>query len=208
MGSNGEIVVSSEEARTGMEFYRQALQNNKAIHPNSRDFDSVKAGMAFANGELAMMVNWFGFASMCEVIEESKVKGNVDVTMVPAGPNGNGVSLNAYWMYAIGKGSAVKSIAYDFIRFSINAENDKRLTMEGGIGCRKSTWMDAEVNQKVPYYHKLEELHTDTRSLPGRNDWAKISEVIDYLVLEVINTSKDIQTILDTAQDKIDSIIK
>ena len=206
--SNKKIKINTQQAIEGMEFYRKALQNTAAIHPDSRDFDSVKAGMAFANGNLAMMVNWFGFASMCEVLEDSKVKGKVDVANVPAGIHGDGVSLNAYWMYVIGNGSTQKDLAYDFIKFAVNAENDKLLTLEGGIGCRKSTWHDIRVNQTVPYYHKLEKLHENTRSLPRKSNWSEIAEVIDQLVLQVINTSIDIKIILNEAQDKINSIEK
>ena len=49
------------------------------MHPDCREMDSVKSGLAFAAGEVAMMVNWFGFAAMCEMIPESRVKGRVDV---------------------------------------------------------------------------------------------------------------------------------
>jgi multiple sugar transport system substrate-binding protein len=201
-----KIKINTPVAIEGMKFYRKALQNSNAIHPDSRQFDSVQSGMAFANGNLAMMVNWFGFASYCEVFADSKVKGKVDVTHVPAGPNGEGVSLNVYWMYVIGKGSVNKKIAYDFIQFAINAQNDKLLTLEGGIGCRKSTWHDKEVNTIVPYYYKLEELHQNARSLPSKRNWAEIANVIDQVVLEVINSSVNIHNILDKGQLKIDKI--
>ncbi|GIZ09567.1 sugar ABC transporter substrate-binding protein [Flavobacterium sp. UMI-01] len=204
--ANKKIKINTAVAVEGMEFYRKALQNTDAIHPDSRNFDSVKSGMAFANGNLAMMVNWFGFASFSEVYADSKVKGKVDVTNVPAGPNGEGVSLNAYWMYVIGKGSKNKQLAYDFIQFAVNAQNDKLLTLEGGIGCRKSTWHDNEVNIVVPYYYKLEELHQNTRSLPRKSNWSAIADVIDQVVLDVINSEKDIETILNQAQLKIDQI--
>ncbi len=203
---NKKIKLNSEEAIKGMEFYRKALRNSKAIHPESRDFDSVKSGMAFANGHLAMMVNWFGFASMCEFLENSKVKGKVDIANVPAGPDAKGASLNAYWMYVIGSGSKHKDLAYEFIKYAVNEENDKLLTLEGAIGCRKSTWHDADVNNKIPYYHKLEALHKNTRSLPRKSNWSEIADVIDQLVIDVINTSKDIKSVIDSAQKEIDRI--
>jgi multiple sugar transport system substrate-binding protein len=198
-----KIRLNSLEAIEGMTFYRKALQNSNAIHPESRNFDSVKSGMAFANGQLAMMVNWFGFASMCEVLENSNVRGKVDVANVPAGPNGEGISLNAYWMYVIGKGSTKKDLAYEFIKYAVNIKNDKLLTLEGAIGCRISTWNDNEVNQIVPYYYKLEELHKNTRSLPRKSNWSEIATIIDKLVLLVINSTVEIETILNEAQEEI-----
>ncbi len=204
--ANKQIKLNSDAAIEGMEFYRKALKNQNAIHPKSREFDSVKSGMAFAKGNLAMMVNWFGFASMCEFLEDSKVKGKVDIANVPAGPTGEGTSLNAYWMYVIGSGSLKKEVAYNFIKFAVNAENDKLLTLEGAIGCRKSTWYDKDVNNEVPYYSKLEALHKKTRSLPRKSNWSEIADVIDQLVLKVINSSEDIKFILDNAQLEINRI--
>ncbi|WP_068472979.1 ABC transporter substrate-binding protein [Saccharicrinis aurantiacus] len=206
LAEDGAVILNSEQAIAGMKYYRSAIKNTEMVHPKSFDLDSVQSGMAFANGEVAMMVNWFGFASMCEVYDKSKVKGKVDVAYVPAGAGGEGVSLNAYWLYALGTGSKHKQIAYDFMRFAINAENDKLLTLEGGIGCRKSTWIDAEVNSVVPYYYKLEKLHKNTRALPKLAHWPKVASVIDKLVLEVINTEKDIEDILNEAQLKLDAM--
>lgn len=206
MTSDDKVVLNSKAAIEGMNYYRAVLNNSKVIHPKSRDFDSVQSGMAFANGEVAMMVNWFGFAPMCEVSDKSKVKGRVDVANVPAGENGQGVSLNAYWLYALGSGSKNKQLAYDFMQYAIRPENDKLMTMEGGIGCRKQTWQDDEVNEIAPYFHKLEELHKNTRALPCMADWAKIGEVIDKVVLDVINTDEAIEQILNRAQQKLDNI--
>ncbi|WP_075590231.1 ABC transporter substrate-binding protein [Labilibacter marinus] len=203
---DGGVLLNSPQAIEGMEFYRKALKNDKAMHPKSRDFDSVKLGLSFAQGELAMMVNWFGFASNCEVDENSKVAGKVDVANVPAGPSGQEVSLNAYWMYVIGAGSKQKQLAYDFIQFAVSKKNDEGLTLEGGIGCRKSTWHSSIVNEQIPYYHKLEELHSNTRSLPRKENWSQVADVIDQLVLDVINTDESIEEILNKAQEKANKL--
>ncbi len=206
IADDGKITLNSKAAIEGMKYYRAALINSEMIHPKSRDFDSVQSGMAFANGEIAMMVNWFGFASMCEVYEDSKVKGKVDIAYVPAGKGGEGISLNAYWLYALGTGSKHKQIAYDFMRYAISTENDKLMTLEGGIGCRKSTWKDSEINQLAPYFHKLEELHKNTKALPRMDDWAKVGDIIDKLVLDVINSETDIEEILNNAQQKYNEL--
>ncbi|MBD0376431.1 MAG: extracellular solute-binding protein [Flavisolibacter sp.] len=204
VNENATININSDAALQGLTFYRSIFQDTTAIHPHSKEYDSVQAGMAFARGEVAMMVNWFGFASMCEVIEESTVKGKVDITTIPKGPSGASASLNVYWLYAIGAGSNHKQLAYEFIRFAVNRHNDKLLTLEGGIGCRLSTWHDQEVNAIVPYYHKLEQLHQNAKSLPLKSNWAKIATVIDEVVLQTVNTHKPITELLHAGQQKIE----
>lgn len=150
-----------------------------------------------------MMVNWFGFASMCEVIDESAVKNEVDIAPIPCTPGNSPASLNVYWLYTVGSGSRHKEIAYDFIRFATTARNDKLLTLEGGIGCRISTWTDGGINAIIPYYYKLEQLHQQARALPQKGNWAQIAKIIDEVVLQAINTDTPAGQLLAAGQQKI-----
>ena len=77
---------------------------------------------------------------------------------------------------------------------------DKLLTLEGGIGCRKSTWQDADVNQTIPFYHHMEKLHAVARELPRLSNWAELAAVIDGLVLDVINTGEPISALIEKHQ--------
>lgn len=201
--TNGEVNINTPQAAEGLDFYRNIVRDQSAVHPQSVNYESVQMGMAFARGEAAMMVNWFGFASMCEVIAESTVKGKIAVANLPAAPGSESASLNVYWLYTIGSGSLHKQTAYDFLRFAVNQHNDKLLTLEGGIGCRISTWNDGGVNAIIPYYHKLEELHTVARMLPQKSNWAQIAHIIDEAVLAALNTTLPAAEILQQAQQKI-----
>ena len=206
--SKGCVSINTKAAAEGLSFYRDTLRDKTMVHPNTMQYESVQTGMAFARGEAAMMVNWFGFASMCEVIAESSVKGKVDIAPIPCTHGNRSASLNVYWLYTIGSGSRHKDVAYDFLRFAINQRNDKLLTMEGGIGCRISTWNDEEVNTLIPYYNKLEQLHQNARSLPQKANWAQIAAIIDEVVLQAINTDIPVEQLLAAGQEKIHIIDK
>ncbi len=199
----GRVVVDSPAACAGLEFYRTIVKDESIVHPRCREFDSVKSGLAFAAGEVALMVNWFGFAAMCEVVPESRVRGKVDIAAVPHAPGSASASLNCYWVYGVASGSPHQHRAYEFIRFAVSPENDRLLTLEGGIGCRKSTWRDAEVNRVAPYYRRLEALHRNARTLPRKTNWAELAEVIDRAVMEAVNTERPVQDILSAAQDEM-----
>jgi multiple sugar transport system substrate-binding protein len=199
----GKVTIDSPAACQALAYYRQILRDTTALHPGSAHFDSVKAGMAFARGEVALMVNWFGFASYGEVAADSQVKGRVAIAPVPQGPGGQAVSLNVYWTYGIGAGSAHQQVVYDFLRFALSQENDKLLTLEGGIGCRISTWHDAQVNAIIPYYHQLEDLHRHARELPRRADWPAIAAIIDQVVTSTRHTDEPVAEILRQGQQRI-----
>lgn len=205
---DNHVTINTPEAAAGLQYYRELLNDETAMHPQAMTFDSVQSGMAFARGEAAMMVNWFGFASMCEVIAESNIKGRVDIAPIPSNPGSQSASLNVYWMYTVGSGSRHKQTAYDFIRFATNTYNDKLLTLEGGIGCRISTWRDGGINAIIPYYYKLEELHRTARSMPQKGNWAQIGKIIDQVVLQAINTDIPAEELLKKAQEMINEIDK
>ena len=203
---DGSIDIDSSASLAALDFYRNIVKNSKVIHPGTAEFDSVAAGIAFSKGEAAMMINWFGFAAMCEVDPSSTVKGKVYVDLIPADADQISASLNVYWLYTIAKGSKHKHIAYDFLRFVTNPANDKLLTLEGAIGCRISTWNDPEINRTIPYYHKLESLHTVANMLPQHKKWAKIAAIIDELVLAAIHTDQPSSALIKIAQSQINRV--
>jgi len=206
LNTANQIDINHPAAIEALDFYRILVNNKKAVHPKSKEFGSVEAGMAFAEGQAAMAINWFGFASMCEVITESKVKGKVDIAELPSNENHKTASLNVYWLYTIGIGSKHKIIAYDFLRFATAPESDKLLTTEGGIGCRKSTWNDAEINKEIPFYHKLEMLHENALTLPQTPLWPKVAELIDQMVLKAIESDVPSEKLIKETQEKIEKL--
>ncbi|RXM45620.1 extracellular solute-binding protein [Flavobacterium sp. YO12] len=208
LDNNNQININQNQAVEALDYYRTIVSNADAVHPGSKNFGSVEAGMAFAEGQAAMAINWFGFASMCEVIDESKVKGKVDITELPFNANCKTASLNVYWLYTIGTGSKNQQLAYDFLRFATTAESDKLLTTEGGIGCRKSTWNDAEINKTIPYYHKLAMLHENALTLPQTPIWPKVTEFIDQMVLKAIETEIPSKILLEITQHNIEKLIQ
>jgi multiple sugar transport system substrate-binding protein len=200
----GKLQLNTPEAIAALEFYRTLLNDQGAIHPNARAFDSVQSGLVFAAGEVAMMINWFGFAGMAETIASSRVKGCVDVTTIPHAAGHPSASLNVYWILCVAAGSPHAETAYRFLRHCASAQMDKLLTLEGGIGCCKSTWADGDVNATIPFYHKMEELHAVARELPRLSQWAKLAAVIDELVLAVINTEEPVAKLAALAQQRLD----
>jgi len=203
---NGVIDLYTQAAIEGLDFYRQLVNDSSAVHPKSDVFDSVAAGIAFSQGEAAMMINWFGFAAMCEVDATSKVKGKVGVGLLPAALGKQSASLNVYWLYTIAKGSRHQAIAYDFLLYITQAAQDKALTLAGGIGCRLSTWNNPELNDIIPFYNKLEQLHEVAFSLPQKKNWVTIASLIDQVVLSAIHTNEPSSALLEKVQQQLNEL--
>jgi len=198
--AGGRMRLDTPEMIGALGFYRAILNDPAAVHPSCRDLDSVRSGQAFARGEVAMMINWLGFASMCETVAESRVKGRVAIGPIPHAPGRPSASLNVYWMLSIAAGSPHRDLAYRFLRHAMSRRCDKLRTLGGAIGCRKSTWSDPEVNAAIPFYHRLEALHAHARELPRLANFVELSKILDRMVLEAINTAEPVPAIVRRLQ--------
>jgi multiple sugar transport system substrate-binding protein len=206
--STGNLRFNTPQAAEALAFYRSILTDTAAIHPHCQQLDSVKAGLAFAAGEAAMMVNWFGFAAMAHTAADSKVKGLIDIAEIPHGRNGNPISLNVYWILSIAAGSPHPEIAWRFLKHCLTPAMDKLTTTAGAIGCRKSTWSDPDVNHAIPFYHRMEALHQVAREIPQLDTWPQIATIIDTLITATITTSQPIETLLTEADRKAHDLIQ
>lgn len=203
--STGNIRFATAEAERALTFYREILADKSAVHPNCLAMDSVQAGLAFAAGNVAMMINWFGFATMAHTSPDSAVRGRVDIADIPT-EQGSTASLNVYWLLAIAAGSPHMSDAWQFLRNSLTPAMDRLTTTLGAIGCRKSTWRDPEVNRDIPFYHRIEQLHANAREIPRRADWPRIAAIIDQLVTATLTTADPIPDLLNKADASISSL--
>lgn len=204
-GPDGQINLNTPQASAALDFYRQMLGDRGATPPGLQEIDSVKSGELFAAGKVAMMINWFGFAAVCE-LPGSPTKGKVDVAPLPVGGEDNRAALNVYWVLSVGSGSRYKKEAYAFLCYLAMPEMDRITTLEGGIGCRFSTWNDPEVNRAIPFYYRLAELHQSMRELPRSPQFPRLAHVIDQAVQRAITTGDSTELILNEAQAEAASI--
>lgn len=193
-------------AHAALDFLRTLAADDRAIAADPRELDSVQSGLLFAEGKVALMANWFGFAAYAETAPDSRVRGLVDVAPLPAGPGGRSVSLNVYWVLAIGSGSANKDLAWQFLRHCARPEMDKLTATEGAIGVRRSTWDDAEVNARIPYYHRLGWLHEHAREMPLTPHLAAISHIVDDLLTAATTSQAPTAQLLSHAQARVEAL--
>jgi multiple sugar transport system substrate-binding protein len=217
-GKGARPQLCSPAAVEGLEFLRRLAADEAAIAPGARDLDSVKSGLLFCEGRVALTTNWFGFAALGERWQASRVKGRMAVAPLPRGTGrgqgqsdrygGRSVSLNVFWVLALASGSQQKELAWSFMRHVATAAMDKLTTLEGAIGVRRSTWADPEVNQLIPFFHQLEVLHEHARELPWHPRLADIAHVIDELLAQATGTSLPVESLLREAQQRIECIVR
>jgi multiple sugar transport system substrate-binding protein len=207
-GLGARPAFNTPQAVAAVDFIRNLARDEAAMVPGASGLDSVKSGILFCEGRIALMTNWFGFAALGETWESSRVRGLVDVAPLPAGEGGRSVSLNVFWVLALAAGSRNPELAWSFLRHLATAPMDKVTTLEGAIGVRRSTWADPEVNSLVPYYHKLDVLHEWARELPLHPRLSDISHVVDDLLGRAVASDVPSAVLLDEAQRRVEELVR
>jgi multiple sugar transport system substrate-binding protein len=208
--NDGRVHLTSGPAQASLEYLRALANDVHAMHPNSNTMDSVALGASFAAGELAMMVNWFGFAVSAHTSffkEGAAPRGKrVGVAAVPKADSGLSVSMNVYWLLAIGAGSSNKPLAYRFLSHCMRSDMDKLLTLGGAIGCRESTWEDSDVQRAIPFCEEMKYLHAAARELPLTEQWPHIAHILDDLVSSTTRSTIPIKELVQTALSRFDGL--
>ena len=209
-GAGARPAFNTRAAVAALDFIRALARDTSALAPAAAELDSVKSGILFCEGKVALMTNWFGFAALGETWESSQVRGRVDIAPLPAGEGASGrsVSLNVFWVLALAAGSKNPDLTWSFLRHLATARMDKLTTLEGAIGVRRSTWADREVNSIVPYYHKLAALHARARELPLHPCLSDISHVVDDLLGRAVADDVASSVLLEEAQRRIEALVQ
>jgi multiple sugar transport system substrate-binding protein len=205
---DGRVAFNSKAGVEALQFEKDLIHTHKVVPPNCAEIDSVESGNVFSAGKVAMMVNWTGFASFADAHESSQVRGKVGCGQIPAGdgPNGSSCSLNIYWCLSVTAGSQNQQAAYDFLRHCSHPEMDIITSEEGGIGVRRSTWIEF-ANRGVAGYSIMEELHANARHQPQVPSFGAMTEILNEHLNRALNEDGDPAKELNAAAEKCQKLL-
>lgn len=207
LDEKGRPVFDSGIGTEALQFCSDLIHKHKVASPECLSLGSVESGDYYAQGKAAMMVNWCGFAAVCEMPEYSNIMGKNRCTTLPAGKAGS-ISLNIYWVLTIPSGSRQKEEAYKFMQHISAPHTDKMVSMAGANGVRLSTWNDEEVKARYPYYGIIEQVHQNTLTLPSIPEYPQINELISAAVHQVVHKGGDASSELKKACEAAAQILK
>jgi multiple sugar transport system substrate-binding protein len=203
--ADGRPKLITRQATEALDFLRALARDGSAIAPNPREIDSVRSGLMFCEGKIALMTNWFGFAALGDSID-GPVKGKIDVAPLPASAGGRSISLNVFWMLTLASGSRNGELAWEFMRHAATPAMDRLTTTEGAVGVRRSTWTDPEIDARIPYYSKLEALHERAQEMPRRANLPAFARITDVMLGRALGTSVSSGELLREAQAAIEDV--
>jgi len=164
------------------------------IDPAARNWDSVRSGRAFAEGRVALMVNWAGYAALGDE--------RIGAVTVP------GVeTVNAFWALAITTGSSRPQAAWRFLQQCATAAGDRATTDAGSTGVRRSTWCHPSLLRRNPALRIFEQAYRRSRPLPVHPRLPELTAVLGRLVQSVVHEGADTGTSVERAARAVDRIV-
>jgi len=222
MWEDGRMRLDAPEVAESLETYRRIVADRYAVHREVRELDLYDVGRTFREGGLVMAVAPVGFAALAEVEGDAAGTGDEEeaagseadaeperpgrvnpagVAPLPHGPGGEPLTQSSYWVLAVPAKSPNADLAWRFVKHCAGKSADKARTLTGVLGCRRSTWNDEAVVEKLPPVARLEELHAQSRALPSWPDLPEVMAVLDRMVAEAVSDASSVEAAIARAKE-------
>lgn len=187
---------------------RRHAVDDPTVPPDARTLDSVGSGRAFAEGRIALMMNWAGYAHAAQGTG-SRVAGRVGTALAPTTDEGTPTPVvNAFWALAVTAGSGRVEEVWSVFRECLSPRGDRATTRAGSSGTRLDTWRDADVLARTPAFALFEEAHRASRPLPQVAALPLLVDALNDLVDEVVNHGQDARPALDRALHRVETMLR
>lgn len=196
------------EGAEALQFYVDLVTKHGVCSLRTLEYDSVQAGVAYAAGEGATMLNWSGFMAVAQ-LPPSVIIDKTRCAPIPRGdgPNGRHASLNVYWVLGVCASSKQPELAYQFLKETASPTMDKATSLAGGTGVRLSTWNDAEIRKQFQYYEVIEQIHHGADTLPAIPEYPAINEVLNRMAWDAVQGTKSVPEALNAAAAECESLL-
>jgi multiple sugar transport system substrate-binding protein len=201
-----QVVLNTPQAVEGLAIFA-AMQ---AIAPTGiLTFKEEDALNYFAEGNAVFMRNW-PYAWFILNQDESPVKGQIQVTSVPRGPQGTvGVSTLGGWQLGINAHSEHPDEAFALIAFLTSLEQQNYAAIQAAhLPTRKQSYQDRDVLVANPFMRDLADVLLNAKPRPVHPLYAEaISPIIQEEVHRVLRGEEDAVTATEAMASRIQAII-
>ena len=205
--ANWNVVIDSPEALAALDHF---IQYRPFTPPGSESFQWDDVSITFSQGRAAMGEGFSAFMITFEDPEASQVVGDVEYTLVPAGPAGTRDALYGSWAMGISTDSRNKEAAYLFLQYLTGTEVAREWAIRGGQPSRHSVFQDEEVLETWPWIGTLYDFlleHANPDFRPRIPEWAEVAEIIGLWGNRAWSGEVDTQAALAGMQREIEGVM-
>lgn len=197
------VVLDSPAAVEALAFLRGVATS--LVPDDAHELDSNGSGAAFAEGRVAVTVNWAGYAALASA---GAMAGAFETRVAPTHDDGSPTrTVNAFWATVLTSTCSDPDLAWSYVRHAASPEMDLATTLRGACGARRGTWSHPDVVADHPEYALFDAAHAHSRPLPRVPELPAIVDVLNDLVEAVVWLGRDAATELSRAQHELERVL-
>jgi len=154
-GAGGEPLFDNDAGREALEYY---LRLTAYLSEKHAPFGNEEVAAALRTGEAAFGLSWGGQAGV--IVTEEHVRNERFVYETPMHP------WNVTWSFGVLSAAANKHEAVELLAYLGSREVDRHIGVYAGSPVRKSTYQDAALRKRCPWFTAQETLLEQARPLP------------------------------------------
>ena len=153
-------------------------------------YDEEPARGIFQSGNAAFMRNW-PYAWALGQGEDSKVKGNIGVAPLPAGPGSSPAATLGGWQLGVSMYSKNQAASIDLVRYLTGPAEQKIRAIEGSYNPTiASLYQDKDILKANPFFGSLLSVFTNAVARPSgptKDKYNQVSQAFSTAVSDVLN---------------------
>ncbi|MDY6049014.1 MAG: ABC transporter substrate-binding protein [Corynebacterium sp.] len=179
--------VDADGSKAGLQALVDGVANG-TISGDALSATEEETNLAFTEGRVAYAINW-------PYMYDNAVKAGMNLEVTPlVGKNGVGVSTLGGYNTAININSKYKATALDFMKFIVNAENQKAFAEASFPPVLASIYDDPAIVEQFPYMTALKASLEAATPRPVSPFYTAISKAIQDNAAAAISGDKDVDT--------------
>ena len=205
---NGKLNLDTPEARLPFQLYGRMKQAG-VLPKNIAEIPTDRIRVDFQAGNVVFAQTWGYVWNRVENDADSKVKGKVGVTVLPADKGGKGATCIGGWQIAVSAYSKNKAEAVKFARYLSSPEVSKmQAILASHLPVFPQVYKDPDVLKANPWFAEALPVVDAARSRPVTPRYTEVSDIIRSNMNAYLAGTKTTDTALNDMKNRLGLIYK
>lgn len=203
---SGEWAFNQEGGADALQFMVDSLYTNKIADPASLEQNDRDVLNPFMAGDTPFVINWSFAWSLVNDPEVSQVVDQVKIGLIPGVKEAGTISssVTGGGGYAILANSQNPDLAWEFLEFMTNKENQKMMTqLTSKMPVWKSLYDDPDILDEFPFFSSFFKQFEYANFRPAFPEYSEFSNLVQVEIHNALAGNKTPQEALDDAVEAV-----
>ena len=209
LDAQGNVVLINSENIEAVNMMRAMIHEHKISPPNTyTEMKEEEVRLFFESGNALYERNW-PYAWALHTRDESPIKDNVGVTILPKSVTGSHTAALGGWHVGISRFSDRKEQALALLRFILSYDTQKKVALDLGWNPgRRDIYEDDDIRSSIPHIRVLKDAFENAVARPGLPYYTRVSAIMQKHINAIIAGKAIAEISLTTAQEDIKKVVQ